>query len=302
MPQPATHLTLNDLLTKARLDPERVLVFRHRPPEPDLRKRLQWLAAERPDTFNAYQMTQNPTLERVMGSLAGDGHIASFIGHEPGKAVFVGLYRIGGSTPLSFEQYWAEPFHQQLKELGMRGWSLGDDPRSSILRFDLAPTPLFEGWRGRLIVGWPPPERSWWRRAHRNEIPVHAIREADALTGAMPDWADLTLSWADLAVMPGHWRAALAQWRGIYFIFDASDGKGYVGSAYGTENLLGRWRQYAARGDGGNVLLRQRDPAHFTFAILQRVSPDMEPAEVIQLEASWKARLHTRAPHGLNDN
>lgn len=119
MPQPDTHLTLNDLLAKARLDPERVLVFRHRPPEPDLRKRLQWLAAE-------------PA-----------GHLQR----------------------------------------------LPDDPE--------------------------------------------------------PD---------------------------------------------------------AGAGDGGNVLLRQRDPAHFTFAILQRVSPDMEPAEVIQLEASWKARLHTPAPYGLNDD
>jgi hypothetical protein len=35
---------------------------------------------------------------------------------------------------------------------------------------------------------------------------------------------------------------------------------------------------------------------------LQRVSPDMEPSEVIRLESSWKERLHTRKPYGLNDN
>jgi hypothetical protein len=38
------------------------------------------------------------------------------------------------------------------------------------------------------------------------------------------------------------------------------------------------------------------------FTILQRVSPDMEAEDVIQLEATWKKRLHTRPPHGLNDN
>ncbi len=34
--------------------------------------------------------------------------------------------------------------------------------------------------------------------------------------------------------------------------------------------------------------------------LLQRVSPDMERKEVIQLEETWKDRLHTRHPSGLN--
>ena len=36
--------------------------------------------------------------------------------------------------------------------------------------------------------------------------------------------------------------------------------------------------------------------------ILQRVSPDMGQADVIAAEKSWKERLHTREPFGLNDN
>ena len=69
-----------------------------------------------------------------------------------------------------------------------------------------------------------------------------------------------------------------------------------------AENLLGRWLNYAASGHGGNRLLRQRDPQHFRFTILERVSPDMYAEDVIRLESTWKERLHTRAPHGLNDN
>ena len=118
----------------------------------------------------------------------------------------------------------------------------------------------------------------------------------------MPRWDELRFTWEELKVLPSKWKAALSQWRGIYFIFDESDGKGYVGSAYGTENLLGRWLGYAASGHGGNKKLRHRDPQHFRFSVLQRVSPDMESDEVIRLECSWKERLHTRAPHGLNDN
>ena len=103
-------------------------------------------------------------------------------------------------------------------------------------------------------------------------------------------------------MLPRRWQAVLSEWRAIYYIFDTSDGRGYVGSAYGKSNLLGRWLEYAAHGHGGNRLLRGRDPKNLRFTILQRLSPDMEPAEVIRLEASWKDRLHTRKPHGLNDN
>ena len=89
---------------------------------------------------------------------------------------------------------------------------------------------------------------------------------------------------------------------GYLFIFDTIDRKGYVGSAYGESNLLGRWLNYAARGDGGNKLLRPRDPSTFRFTILERVSPDMNSTEIIQLENSWKRRLHTKSPLGLNEN
>lgn len=119
---------------------------------------------------------------------------------------------------------------------------------------------------------------------------------------AHPEWDEIDLGWEELAVLPTRWRAKLSEWRAIYYIFDTSDGKVYVGSAYGGENLLGRWLNYGAKGHGGNVLLRQRDPKNFRFTILQRVSPDMESADVIRLEATWKERLHTRQPWGLNEN
>lgn len=92
----------------------------------------------------------------------------------------------------------------------------------------------------------------------------------------MPKRDQLTLTWDELKILPTKWKTALREWRGIYFIFDASDGKGYVGSAYGSDNILGRWRDYAASRHGGNKQLRRRDPGSFRFSILQRVSPDMD--------------------------
>lgn len=294
-------MNLNDLLIGKSIDPQHVLVLRHRPNAPELNKVLPWLAAEKPGLYNAYQQTQGERLERAMEALKGIGYIASFIGQEPRKALFVGLYSIGKSKPLSRKEFWRVPAYTELKAFGMRAFA-EENARASVLWFDLEPTDFYANWKGKLIVGWPPPERAWWRRAHSNEIPVVAILEDSALDAAMPDWDEIELTWEEIAVLPARWRAALSQWRGIYYIFDTSDGKGYVGSAYGESNLLGRWLNYAARGHGGNSLLRQRDPRKFRFTILQRVSPDWVPEDVIRLEGSWKKRLHTRAPYGLNDN
>ncbi len=289
-------MELNDLLDKKGIDPRQVLVFRHRPFEPELNKRLGWLAVAAPDVFNAYQQTQSEKVEKAM---AGCSYVASFIGHEAGKALFVGLYSVGASKPLTFDEYWRVPAYIELKKLGMKGFG-GERP--SVLWFELGLTDFYSCWKGKLIVKWPPPERQWWRRANKNVIPVDVILQESALEDKMPSWDELTLNWTDLGIIPKSWRDVLAQTRGIYYIFDESDGKGYVGSAYGEDNLLGRWQEYASSGHGGNALLRKRKPHNFKFSILQRVSPDMEPNEVIRLETKWKLRLHSGSPFGLNDN
>ncbi|WFU46094.1 GIY-YIG nuclease family protein (plasmid) [Bradyrhizobium sp. CB82] len=261
-----------------------------------MNKVLPLLAADKPELFNAYQQTQGAALEKSMSSAS---YVASFIGHEPGKALYVGLYKIGKTKPLTVAQFLKVPEKIELIKLGMK---VPSGKRPSCLWFDLKLMDFYSEWKGRLIVDWPPPERSWWRRAHQNIMPVHAILEDGALDTAMKRWDELDFSWSQLAVLPKRWQAKLAEWRGIYYIFDTSAGKGYVGSAYGAENLLGRWRNYAASGHGGNRLLRERDPQHFRFTILELVAPSMEADEVIRLESSWKERLHTRRPHGLNDN
>lgn len=294
-------MNLNDLLRGKEIDPQHVLVLRHRPHERELNKVLPWLAAERPDVFNAYQQTQGEKLQKVMETMKGAGYVASFIGHEPGKALFVGLYSIRVSKSLTLDEYWQIPAYIEMKTFGMKGCT-EEESGASILWFDLALTDVYATWKGKLIIGWPPPERSWWRRSHRNEMPILSILEDSALDAAMPEWDEIVFTWEELGVLPTRWKSALSQWRGIYYIFDTSDGKGYVGSAYGEANLYGRWLNYAAHGHGGNLLLRQRDPRHFRFSILQRVSPDMQASDLIRIEGAWKERLHTRVPYGLNDN
>jgi len=254
--------------------------------------------------FNAYQSTQTP---RVEGAMLRAKYVASFIGLEKRQgsteqaAVFVGLYKIGDQKrPLTYTKFWEVKEYQKLKGYGMRGFVEGS--RSSMLWFDLTLTEFYKKWKGKLIIEWPRPAISWCRFASNADFPIVAILEDSALQGAMPEWKDCIWTRAELSALPSKWRERLSQWRGIYYVFDQSDGKGYVGSAYGKDNILGRWDYWAATGHGGNVHLRGRLPENLTFSILQLVAQDLELADVVKLENSWKERLHTRLPFGLNGN
>src|SRR5688572_26901090 len=108
-------MNFTELLTLRGFDAEKVLALRHRPQEPELRRVFPWLAAERPAVFNAYQQTQGPRVESAMRQLSGVGYVASFIGHEPGRAAYAGLYAIRGFHPISYDEYWRVPAYVEMK-------------------------------------------------------------------------------------------------------------------------------------------------------------------------------------------
>lgn len=290
-----TLVTLSELLDRSGINQKRVLVVRHRPYEPALRKVFAWIVAERPDLFRAYQSAQWRTLEAAM--LKAD-MMVSFVGLEAGQAVFAGAYDIGAHRLIDAAEFWSIPENVELKAFGMTGL---DADRETTRWFDMKRNPLMEDTFGRLIIGWPGLERSWWRWAERNTFPVIGLNDQSKFEPEDTPWTELVLSWSDLSRLPRSLQSKLSQWRGVYFIYDSVRGKGYVGSAYGSENILGRWTSYAKTGHGGNKQLRASDPRHLTFSILELTSPTLEAEAVIALESGWKTRLHTRL-HGLNEN
>ena len=256
---------------------------------------MPWMVAERADLFAVFQALQAESFEKAMTRAE---FMASFLENGPKSAIFAGLYRIDGHRRVSHEEYWAIPENQELRHLGMEGMEAGSrDP----LLFELTLLGEMSEWVGKLCIAWPGLERSWWRWADRNIMAVTAIHAESAFARGMPNWEDLVLSWSELQLLPASWRGKLAEWRGVYLIFDVERGQGYVGSAYGQDNILGRCGNYAATGHGGNVKLRGSKPDDLRFSILERTSPDTLPEEVIALEGTWKTRLHTRS-HGLNVN
>jgi len=292
-------MQLNDLLNNVGIDPATTLVFRHQPDEVPFRKAMPLVIDQRPELFNKYQSYQGATLEKTMLGLRG-GCVASFASDGPGRATLVGLYRIEGATPQTRQEYWADPLNIELHRLGCRGFT-DDDVRATTQAFDLIELDAYRDWRGKLVIAFPI-IRSWYLRAHRNDLKVLAIREESSFAAEIGSWDLMDFSWAEISLFRNRLRAALEQWPGIYAIWDSSDSKMYVGSASGGASILGRWLNYAASGDGGNKLLRGRNPENFRFTILQRLSLDTPVDEVVRIENTWKRRLHTMAPHGLNVN
>ena len=291
-------MNFRDLLEKHDIDPKTVLAMRHRPRESHLRRVLSWLALEDHDAFNTYQRVQG---EHVARMLRKASYLAAFTGDEPGRGLFVGLYKVEGDRYLTAKEYDRMPGALRLRAFG--SYPFDARPRTAkIPWFDLVHTGFYAHWKGRLVIQWPPPERAWarWLDRPNNALPIEAILEQSVLTAAMPEWHEIDLTWEQLRALPESWKLRLQEWRGIYYIFDTASGKGYVGSAYGSDNIYGRWMNYAQTSHGGNRRLRRRDPKNFRFTILERVSPDAAPADVIRLESSWKDRLHTRHPFGLN--
>ncbi|MEG3181274.1 GIY-YIG nuclease family protein [Sphingomonas sp. LT1P40] len=288
-------LDLRTLLELAGLDPNEVLVVRHAPVEKELRKVLPWLVIERPDLFLAYQRVQWQPLEKAMTRAR---YIASFVGNSPAAGTFAGIYRINGWDNCNLKGYRNLPGNAELMALGMTGRS---EDMPDCLAFELERLDHYSGWIGRLVVTWPKPHQLWWRWAGRGTFAVDAIAPHSLFVREMPDWQDLVLSWSELQALPPASHTVLAQWRGIYFIYDTARAVGYVGSACGGDNILGRWRNYAKTGHGGNRELRNSAPENLRFSILQRTSPDLELQAVVALESSWKERLHTRE-FGLNRN
>jgi len=278
---------------------ERIVLLRHRPFEPTLARAMPWIIEERPDLFETYQSVPG----RPETALRRAEYVASFLGLSPGTAHFVGLYRIGEARELDHDAFWRIPENLTLRDMGYEGFTTDEAERlGSRLQFVLERLPFYGDWRGRLVIDFPPPERSWFRWVDRGTFPVRMILEESAFAASPPDWREIDLTFAELSALPASWRARLAEWRGVYLIFDESDRRTYVGSAYGRDNLLGRWRAYARDGHGGNRELRGRDPRNYRFSILERLAPDLPVDEVIARENSWKLRLHSRQPFGLNAN
>lgn len=290
-------LTLSHILAELDVAEDKTIVMRHAPGARDLRA-FMGIVRRRQDLLDAYQRTQ---FSRAETPMTRADWLVSCAGEEPHKALFVGVFRIIGFESVNVQEQFALPEVQEVHRLvpGPKGWR--DNVPETVLRFDLHELDATKDYSARLVLKWGG-MLAWWKWAHRNRFEIVGLRSQAEIDPPVPDWRGWVIPWAELAALPRRSEEALSQWRGIYHIFDTASNKGYVGSAGGAENILGRWRNYSVDGHGGNMGLRGVEAGTLVFSILERTSPDLPLLDLVQLESSWKDRLMTRRPHGLNHN
>ena len=122
-----------------------------------------------------------------------------------------------------------------------------------------------------------------------------------------PGYDQVNVSWNELSrvLTKEGWKTALKNQKGVYLITDSSNGKMYVGSAYGSQMLLGRWTSYIETGHGGNVELKKLDfediKCKFRYSILDIFKSTTDDQTIIARENWWKSVLQTRE-FGYNKN
>ena len=117
----------------------------------------------------------------------------------------------------------------------------------------------------------------------------------------------MNVSWNELSRVLDKegWKTALQNQKGVYLVTDSSNGKMYIGSAYGDQMLLGRWKSYIRTGHGGNVERKELSFEHiknnFKYSILDIFKSATDDQTIIARESWWKSVLHTRE-FGYNRN
>lgn len=169
---------------------------------------------------------------------------------------------------------------------------------------------------GRLKVRLEKPSRG---RAFKLENYLEKMKVAEILkqpyTGALfPGYENINHDFDKLALVfkneKSDWKAALENVKGIYVIMDKSNGKKYVGSAYGESGIWSRWSCYLGTGHGWSDELTKiigkegYDYAknNFRLSLLEYHSMKVDDKVIIARERYWKEVFLSRGSFGYNNN
>lgn len=167
----------------------------------------------------------------------------------------------------------------------------------------------YEKFFGRLIVKFKNKAQTMIRLASSviDECEVMQILPDTFDNDIFPGYDKVRISWHELSrvITKETWRTALQNQKGVYLISDGSNGKMYVGSAYGENMILGRWISYVKSGNGGNVELKKLSFEHikenFEYSILEIFKSTTDDQTIIAREMWWKNLLKTK-DFGYNQN
>lgn len=169
---------------------------------------------------------------------------------------------------------------------------------------------------GRLKIKMPTPSRgrSFLLEKHYQNMVIHEIIREPYSGAAFPGFENIIISFHELKsiveIQKPDWKAALSGIKGVYCIHDRSNGKKYIGSAYGESGIWSRWADYAFSGHGGNIHLRslvnEQGLSHamnnFQIALLEYRPASTEDRIILEREGHWKRLMLSRGDYGYNGN
>ena len=239
--------------------------------------------------FEGYQSFQS------RNKFGGADHIAVFSPSQGTSALFLGVWDILGCTDNVEE-------HTDLRQI-IDDYNFPSSWHEGISYYHLKKNPSPDELSERLLIDWGGSTVSWVQGKDKQII---ELRRQNSI-GKFASYDQVQINYQDLKILCSDkaanidWVNALSAVNGVYLIKDCSTGKLYVGSAYGSSGILGRWSAYAADGHGENIGLMNLDPSNFEFSILEIVSSTVAESDVIHRENRWKAKLGS-IEFGLNLN
>lgn len=184
--------------------------------------------------------------------------------------------------------------------------------------YEVELTNMCEGLIGRLVISGIPSRRGQGRsfnmETYYNEFTVHKILEEEYNGQDFPGYENINIDFVDLEAVFRYqkidWKGALENVKGVYAIVDKSNGKKYVGSAYGKFGIWSRWAVYVGTGHGFNneltKLISEKGinyaRQNFRFSLLEYRSMKIDDKVIIYRESYWKEALMTRGQFGYNKN
>lgn len=207
--------------------------------------------------------------------------------HEPNTWLFSGIYEVLGST--------------NRKNAHSYRVKLTDQHKSMI---------------GRLKLKWVRQGRTKSRRMERyfDDFEVSEILKEEYTKEEFCGYENINHDFPMLEYIfsqaKSDWKAALQNVKGVYLITDKSNGKRYVGSAYGDSGIWSRWSCYIKNAHGHNdeltklIKAKGKDYArdNLKFALLEYRSMKTDDTDIRGREGYWKEVLLSRGEYGYNKN
>ena len=182
--------------------------------------------------------------------------------------------------------------------------------------YKLKELPQFLPYVGRLKINMPKPSRgrAFYLEKHLNGMLVKEILQTKYSGQVFPGYEHINHDFSELEPIfrreKMDWKTALKNVKGVYLITDKSNGKRYVGSAYGEQGLWSRWSCYIGTGHGWNDELTKLIQSNgfeyaqknFCLSLLEYRPMKTDDHEIIARESFWKEVMFSRGEFGYNKN